>query len=488
MRILIIAIVYLLLWNITPAQPIPADSLYLGQVPPGNTPKIFVLPVNGTMRPVERLTITSDGKELYFGEIDTYPANIQRVKCYKYLENRWQGPFVVFEGYMSPALSVNDSIIYIERDVNTFATSYYSVRNGTGWNEPLRQLSTTQQTHYFQGTNQGHFYLSATFPGSSPKDLAYLQINGVDTTIRNLGKPINSNIDQNDFFIQRDESYIIFARNSSSLYSDLFISYKKADGTWTNPKSLGPQINPPGATWEFGCYVTDDNRYLFFTRGGTAWSSYYVYWVRIDDVIDSLKYTNYIPYLRNQIPNQTDTAGKQYLYTFPDSTFVDDDGNNTLSYTAALSNGQPLPSWLSFDPAKRTFSGLISSVSSLSIKVTAIDTASASAYCTFSLNIVQQIGLNPISEIVPDEYRLLQNYPNPFNPNTSISFDIPKQSQVNLRVFDAAGREAAVLVNETLRAGSYEVSLNAVNLSSGIYFYRLESGSFVQTRKMILLK
>ena len=90
--------------------------------------------------------------------------------------------------------------------------------------------------------------------------------------------------------------------------------------------------------------------------------------------------------------------------------------------------------------------------------------------------------------LVANEYKLLQNYPNPFNPCTSISFDIPKQSLVILKVYDAAGREAAVLVNETLRAGSYNVSLNAGNLSSGIYFYRLESGGFVQTRKMILLK
>ena len=488
MKTLIIAFIYSLLWNLVLAQPIPPDSLYLGQVPPGNTLKIFVLPINGTMRPVERLTITQDGKEIYFSEINTYPADIQRVKCYKYLDNKWQGPFLVFEGYMSPALSVNDSIMYIEKDVNTFATAYYSVRNSTGWNEPLRQLSTSQQTHYFQETNPGHFYLSATFPGSSSKDIAYLQFSGTDTTIRNLGIPINTSMDENDFFIQRDESYIIFARNSSSLYSDLFISFKKADGTWTNSKSLGQQINPPGASWEFGCYVTSDNKYLFFTRGGSNWSSYYVYWVRIDNIIDSLKYTNYVPYLKNQIPNQTDTSGKQFSYTFPDSTFIDDDGNNTLTYSASLSNGTPLPSWLSFDSVSRTFSGVISPVQSINIKVTATDTAGASASCFFTLNIIQHIGLEPINEIVPNQYNLLQNYPNPFNPSTSISFDIIKQTQTILKVYDITGRLTSVLVNESLRAGSYKVELNAGNLSSGVYFYKLEAGNFIQTRKMILLK
>jgi hypothetical protein len=202
-----------------------------------------------------------------------------------------------------------------------------------------------------------------------------------------------------------------------------------------------------------------------------------------------------VPYLKYQIPNHTDTAGKQFVYTIPDSTFVDDDGNNTLSYSATLGNGSPLPEWLSFNPGTRTFSGIISPWSSINIKVTAVDSANASASCTFTLNIIQHIGLDPINELIPNEYRLLQNYPNPFNPNTNISFDIPKASFTSLKVYDATGRETATLVNELLKPGSYKVNLNAGNLSSGIYFYQLEvrqagstTGNFIQTRKMILLK
>jgi len=97
MKILNITIFYAFLLSICYAQPIPTDSLYLGQVTPGYTAKIFVLPITGTMRPVERITITSDGKEIYFCEIQGYPANVQRIKCYKYLNDKWQGPFVVFE-------------------------------------------------------------------------------------------------------------------------------------------------------------------------------------------------------------------------------------------------------------------------------------------------------------------------------------------------------------------------------------------------------
>jgi len=90
--------------------------------------------------------------------------------------------------------------------------------------------------------------------------------------------------------------------------------------------------------------------------------------------------------------------------------------------------------------------------------------------------------------INPTQFAIYQNYPNPFNPSTTINFVIPKSSFVNLKVYDVLGNEVAVLVNEEKPAGSYEVKFDALQLSSGIYFYRIQSGSFVETKKMILLK
>jgi len=475
MKTFILLVLFFLFLNTGFTQPIPTDSLYLSQTPPGYTPKIFVLPVNGTMRPVERIAITSDGKEIFFCEIDTYPANVQRVKCYKYLNNKWQGPFVVFEGYMDPALSVNDSVMYMETNVNTFATAYYSLRNSAGWSTPVRCLSTSQQTHYFQETNPKNYYMSATFPGLASKDLAYLQINGTDTTIKSLGKPINTNMDENDFFIARDESYIIHARSSSSVAGDLYISYKKVNGGWTNSKSLGPQVNLPSPTWEFGCYVTSDNKYLFFTRGGNAWASYYVYWVRIDNLIDSLKYTNFVPYLKNQISNQTDTVGNLFALTVPDSTFTDDDGNNTLTYTATLSGGGALPSWLNFNSGTKTFSGIPAALGSIDLKITATDTANASAFCTFTLNVVDHTSIHTINKNILNEYKLFQNFPNPFNPSTVISYSLLNNGKVSLKIYNILGKEVTTLVNSFQKRGVYDITLNMnkLNLSSGFYYYTL---------------
>jgi hypothetical protein len=93
-------------------------------------------------------------------------------------------------------------------------------------------------------------------------------------------------------------------------------------------------------------------------------------------------------------------------------------------------------------------------------------------------------------------FNLSQNYPNPFNPSTTIKYSIPsviasgtKQSQlVTLKVYDLLGNEVVTLVNEEKPSGSHEVYFNGANLSSGIYFYKLQAGSFIETRKMVLLK
>jgi hypothetical protein len=103
----------------------------------------------------------------------------------------------------------------------------------------------------------------------------------------------------------------------------------------------------------------------------------------------------------------------------------------------------------------------------------------------------------PLSEItsveqssyrLPERFSLSQNYPNPFNPSTTIEYQIPKQSYVTLRIFDLLGREVATLVNEKREAGSYRVQFDGAGLSSGVYFYQLRGGEFVQTKKLILQK
>jgi len=94
-----------------------------------------------------------------------------------------------------------------------------------------------------------------------------------------------------------------------------------------------------------------------------------------------------------------------------------------------------------------------------------------------------------ISSEIPNEYRLFQNYPNPFNPNTNIKYQIKNNKFVTLKVFDLLGREVAILVNEFQKTGTYEVSYDGNNLTSGIYFYVLYADGFkIDSKKLILLK
>ena len=92
------------------------------------------------------------------------------------------------------------------------------------------------------------------------------------------------------------------------------------------------------------------------------------------------------------------------------------------------------------------------------------------------------------SSSIPSAFTLLQNYPNPFNPSTDISFNLPSRSFVTLKVFDLLGREAATLVSKELPVGYHSQRWNAENMPSGIYFYRLQSGTYSETKKLLLLK
>ncbi|MBK7500549.1 MAG: T9SS type A sorting domain-containing protein [Ignavibacteriales bacterium] len=106
---------------------------------------------------------------------------------------------------------------------------------------------------------------------------------------------------------------------------------------------------------------------------------------------------------------------------------------------------------------------------------------------TFNLDNETPLDVDDES-VLPKEFTLYQNNPNPFNPTTTISFQLPITSQVTLKVYDILGNEVAILVNENKPVGSYEVMFDASRLSSGMYFYRLDTKNFSQVRKMILLK
>ena len=98
------------------------------------------------------------------------------------------------------------------------------------------------------------------------------------------------------------------------------------------------------------------------------------------------------------------------------------------------------------------------------------------------------LNVNPGDNYLPKNYSLSQNCPNPFNPASKISYALPQNSFVELKVFNLLGQEIATLVNQEKPAGTYEVNFDASNLPSGVYIYRIKAGEYVETKKMILLK
>lgn len=100
--------------------------------------------------------------------------------------------------------------------------------------------------------------------------------------------------------------------------------------------------------------------------------------------------------------------------------------------------------------------------------------------------IINDVGEN--DSHLPEEYQLGQNYPNPFNPETTITFSLPESGTAKLIIYNTTGEQVAELVNEELSAGDYQYHFNASNLTSGVYFYRLQTASFTETKKMMLLK
>lgn len=98
------------------------------------------------------------------------------------------------------------------------------------------------------------------------------------------------------------------------------------------------------------------------------------------------------------------------------------------------------------------------------------------------------ISVNNISSEIPSDFKLYQNYPNPFNPETKIRFSLSMKNFVTMKIFDVLGREVNTLVNSNYEAGTYEVNFNAAGLPSGIYYYTLKAGDFIDTKKLVVVK
>jgi hypothetical protein len=180
-------------------------------------------------------------------------------------------------------------------------------------------------------------------------------------------------------------------------------------------------------------------------------------------------------------PDTVANVGSEYLYQLE----VEDIDGDTLSYS--MTSG---PAWLSIDGSSGELTGIPqqSDLGSTSVVVKVEDGKGGSDTQSFTINVMSVTDAESISQLIPNHFDLYNNYPNPFNPSTTIRFAVPEISNVKIEVYNLIGERITTLINEIKTAGYYEVQFNASNLASGIYFYRIQAGNFVESKKMILLK
>jgi hypothetical protein len=211
--------------------------------------------------------------------------------------------------------------------------------------------------------------------------------------------------------------------------------------------------------------------------------SAYAYISGRDTVSISWNFYDY-PLMFSSKPTNAAKPGSAYSYQPQTFNYYKDSLNYQLTKT---------PYWLSINKQTGLLTGIAPSIEGdtvIAIQVT--DKHGDSDTQSYTLHISNSITAVKDHLAIPSSFSLSQNYPNPFNPSTTIGFRIPEASFVTLKIYDILGREVATLVNEEKQAGTYNIQFDASSvkggLSSGIYFYRICAGNFLQTKKLVFLK
>jgi hypothetical protein len=170
--------------------------------------------------------------------------------------------------------------------------------------------------------------------------------------------------------------------------NNLYISFNN-NGKWTTPKSLGDTIN--NDLLNIYPYVSPDGKYIFFTACKKPFHCVEpskIYWVS-SSIIDSLRNTNFTPYVNKEIPDTSFQIGDKILFQIPSETFVDDDKNDDLKYLVTLANGEELPKWLEFHPTSLQLVGIHQKEEILHITIKVFDDDLAEAGSTFKMELIK---------------------------------------------------------------------------------------------------
>jgi len=456
---------------------------YFDQTLPGDSAVIFspdFISTDGLF--VQNGCFSSDGTEFIFVITDD-AWSFSKIMYTKYSEEDWSEPdtlsfTIPVNQNLVPCFSYDgQKIFFISRYRNDFNTAdiWVSTRSGEDWEEPVRidePVSSNSDEWEVTIAENGTLYFSSNRGGGFGNMDVYKSecVDGNYSTVENLGVPINTSSADECPYIAPDESYMVFNSwkpNVNFGGNNLYVSYRKEDHTWTNPKDLGSTVNTD--LLDIYPNVTPDGNYLLFTRRGELpgddFSSSKLFWISTG-ILDSLRNTNFQPYAKYLIPDITIELGQEILYIVPDTTFYDDDENDTLILTASLSNNNELPDWLEFDENTSTFSGTPSEAGDYSIKVTATDNEGGTCNDIFQIRVQNPDAIENGTEST------IQIYPNP--AGNLIHIDSGKSTHLmeQYTIFDVSG---IMIQRGTV---SSDNSIDITSLHKGVYliqFYDIKN-------------
>jgi hypothetical protein len=268
---------------------------YLKQARPAETPRIFApgLLADPGMFVLGRIAFSRDGKEIYYSQNNSWNSgDYARIKMVRYANRHWSKPISLHDRFVTPTLSFDGTVMYM-RKANNMNNVWQSHRENGGWSAPKPFLEKNFGVYDFMPTLSGNAYVGSN-PGSedikfgSTYVFSLLTMTNEEVRVTSLGQPLNAKGWNGDLFVASDESYMIISANETkSFESELYISFRKADATWTTPVSLGPQINN-GLAHRWGHYVTPDGKFLFYSHG-TSEKDCAIWWVRFDGLLSRLK-------------------------------------------------------------------------------------------------------------------------------------------------------------------------------------------------------
>ena len=273
-------------------------NAYLGQTPPGDTPKVFaasmLIPDSGIA--MDRCAFSADGKEFYYVKaMHFFSGAGMSVSVFRNDGKSWKGPEMLFPGYFAPTFSMDGKSLYLEggKGDGKHAIVWVAGRSDTGWGEPGVYLAKDYGLYDFMPTNSGTCYVGSNahqgkLTNAENYDFCRMVWKGTDTTIESLGPTVNTAGFDGDFYVSPDESFMIISYHEKHDYEcELGITFRKKDDSWTEPLSLGSLIND-GEAHRWGEYVSPDEKYLFYTRA-TSEKDCHLYWVRFDKLKQKLQ-------------------------------------------------------------------------------------------------------------------------------------------------------------------------------------------------------